>query len=48
LKCHIFQREIQFPIEIIFAAMNFKKLKDEYSENFAEISENVQSGVFLF
>jgi hypothetical protein len=33
---------------INFAAMNFRKIKDDYNENFAEILEKVQSGVSYF
>jgi hypothetical protein len=31
-------------VEIVFAAMNFKNIKDDYSEKFADILEKVQSG----
>jgi hypothetical protein len=31
-------------MKFFFAAINFKKIKDEYSERFAEISTNVKSG----
>jgi carbonic anhydrase len=34
-----FRREIQIHTEIIFPAMNFKKIKDDYREVFAKISE---------
>jgi hypothetical protein len=32
------RREIQILIENIFGAMNFKNIKDDYSEKFVEIS----------
>jgi hypothetical protein len=38
-----FWREIQISLEIILAATNFKNIKDDYSEKFAEISEKLQS-----
>jgi hypothetical protein len=43
-----FRREIQILLENIFAAINFKKLKDDYSGKFAAISEKVQSGFSYF
>jgi hypothetical protein len=39
------QRGIQILLANIFAATNLKKLKDDYSGRFVEISEKVQSGV---
>ncbi len=33
-----FWREIQIPLEIIFAAINLKKIKDDYSGNLSEKS----------
>jgi hypothetical protein len=44
LKSRFFRREIQIFIEIIFAAKNLNKIKDDYSEKFKEILEKVQSG----
>jgi hypothetical protein len=44
----LFRREIQIPLEIIFAAIILKIFKDDYSGKFAKISENVQSGLFYF
>jgi hypothetical protein len=44
LKYHVFWREIQILSEIIFAAMNFKNIKDDYNGKFAEIWEKEQSG----
>jgi hypothetical protein len=35
-------------LENIFAAINFKKLKDDYIGKFPDISEKVQSGVSYF
>jgi hypothetical protein len=32
----------------LFAAINLKNFKDDYSGNFAEILEKVQSGVVFF
>jgi hypothetical protein len=46
LTCHIFRREIQISIEIIFAAINFYNIKDDYSEKFVEILKKVQSGQY--
>jgi hypothetical protein len=43
-----FWREIQFPIEIIFAAMNCKKFKDDYSGKFAEIPESAKWSFILW
>jgi hypothetical protein len=41
LEISHFWRDIQISIEIIFAAMNFKNIKDDYSENFAEMLEKL-------
>jgi hypothetical protein len=35
-------REIQILLEIIFAAMNLKNIKDDYNGKFVEISEKVR------
>jgi hypothetical protein len=40
--------KFKFPKKVLFAAMNFKKIKDDYREKFAKISEKVQSRVAYF
>jgi hypothetical protein len=44
LKCHVLRRQIQIFIENIFATINFKNIKDDYSE---KIAENVEKTHFL-
>jgi hypothetical protein len=44
----LFRRKIQIPLEIIFAATNFKNIKDDYSGKSVKILEKVQSGVSYF
>jgi hypothetical protein len=43
-----FRREIQIPLEMIFAAINLKIFKDDYCGKFAKFLEKVQSGIFYF
>jgi hypothetical protein len=43
-----FSRKIQILIEIIFAVMNFKNIKNSQSGKFAEIYGKVQCGVSYF
>jgi hypothetical protein len=40
-----FWREIQIPVVINFAAINLKKIKDDYRENFADILGQSERGV---
>jgi hypothetical protein len=37
-----FGGKFNFSLENIFAAMNFKEIKDNFSRKFAEISQTVQ------
>jgi hypothetical protein len=48
LNVILFRRQIQIPLEIIFAATNFKNIKDDYSGKFGKFSEKAQSGVSYF